>query len=172
MKKVYLAGPVMHAPDDGMGWRDGVKLNWDDAGIEWVDPVEELEYDEDEHAPEHVIKNDKALLDECDGVLVGLTRHHSIGTWREVEYAVEVLDIPVVVWYQPEGTREPLNERNFSPWLDVFPIYSGFKTVLARLKTEMTVAEKEEFVGSGPGEWKEMNPSAEELFDVEVEDDE
>ena len=83
--KVYMAGAVWNSDDYGR-WRDLIKAHYDVEDIEWVDPVDRLEYDPEKHEPERVVTGDKQEIDECDAMLVGLTTHRTVGTWREVEY--------------------------------------------------------------------------------------
>lgn len=133
--RVYLAGPVNRAPDGGKNWRKAVKEHWPDKA-EWADPLDYI--DEDEVTDEEIVWSDKAILDTCDAVLVGLTRYRSIGTWREVEYAVSIVDIPVAVWVEPAGTSKPLASRDFSPWLTEPGLVSeSFSDCLSYLQEEV-----------------------------------
>ncbi len=122
---VYLAGPVMYPDDGGHGWRDYVKDEWADSA-EWVDPLDkydtsatevEISDDPDGISPGTIVEEDKAMIDGCDAVLVGWSRVPSVGTPMEVMYSFD-RDIPVAVWYEPEGSRKPITGKNLSPWLE------------------------------------------------------
>jgi nucleoside 2-deoxyribosyltransferase len=136
--KVYLAGPVIHAKDNGISWRENVRENFENQA-EWVDPTEDLIYSPEEHTPEEVVENDRELLKDCDAVLVGLTKHRTVGTWREVEYALTVLDIPVVFWFEPRGSRSvDFEEQNLSPWLlEAGPVFRNFMDCLDYIEMEV-----------------------------------
>lgn len=116
--KIYLAGPIQHAPDDGRAWRESIKNQWEDAA-EWIDPGAAIPADEARSMePEKLIRKDKALIDGCDALLVGLTAHRSVGTWREVEYAIQN-EIPVAIWMVPSnfGNDAEARKHDLSPWI-------------------------------------------------------
>lgn len=133
--RIYLAGPITHN-DRYNKWREAIKENWE--GPHWVDPAERISREEAQAMPaKELVRHDKELLATCDALLVGLTRHRSIGTWREVEYAVETLDIPVAIWIEPGGSAEPIENRDFSPWMEEAGVISqSFTTCLAWLQAE------------------------------------
>lgn len=139
--KVYLAGPVHHTDDMGKGWRRQIEEEWDWHPIEWVNPVAELEYDPDKHAAEYVVENDRELLEQCDAVLVGHTGDPTPGTWREVEWSISVLEIPVYIWVglcPPEMLAE---QKPFSPWTEEAGAISGWVNRLIDQITEDLVLE-------------------------------
>lgn len=108
--KVYQAGPINSVSDDGRGWRDRLKeQEWD--GIEFVDPLDNYDATDDSRqytwSDERIVREDKALIDECDAMLLHHEKVPSWGTPREHEYAVQT-GTPVYV-----QTRE----ANLSPWL-------------------------------------------------------
>lgn len=116
---VYLAGPIQHAADNGHGWRDYVAAEVD--AFEWLSPLDhgepsDREYRLGEYDLAKLVETDKRLIDESDAVLVGWRRIPSVGTPMEILYAYQ-REIPVVVWYEPEGSREPVDETELSPWL-------------------------------------------------------
>lgn len=118
-KRVYLAGACTHVEDRGKRWREQVKDEWGWVPqLEWVDPVAELEYDPEEHTSDYVVEHDKGLIDTCDAILVGLTDARTVGTWREVEYAISVLEIPVVIWTGTAPLEMHLEKDPFSPWAE------------------------------------------------------
>jgi len=57
-----------------------------------------------------LVENDKRLIDESDGILLGYTAVRSIGTPMEVMYARE-REMPVAIWIRDDTDMEDL-----SPW--------------------------------------------------------
>ena len=120
---IYLAGPVMSLEDGGASWREDVEAYCGDAIdtrnplSKYNIPVEQLTVvdgdsgnDDRTVSVSQIVENDKRLLDESDGVLVGYSAVRSIGTPMEVMWAYE-RDMPVVLWSRDET---PL--RELSPW--------------------------------------------------------
>lgn len=100
--KVYMAGPIQHAHDDGKGWRQRVKERYD--YIEWLDPFDKYDSTEpedqiremDEVTEEYIVEEDLKLIHDSDAVLVHWENVPSVGTPMEIRYAY-VNDIPVVL---------------------------------------------------------------------------
>ena len=120
---IYLAGPVMSLDDGGASWREDVEAYCCDAIdtrnplSKYNIPVEQLTVvdgdsgnDDRTVSVSEIVENDKRLLDESDGVLVGYSAVRSIGTPMEVMWAYE-RDMPVVLWSRDET---PLSQ--LSPW--------------------------------------------------------
>lgn len=107
--KVYLAGPIQHSNSRGKGWRERLKSKYDH--VEWVDPIDKYDSGDEaaEWEDEKIVREDKALIDECDAVLLHYEKTPSWGTPREQEYAA-ANDIPVFV---------QTTETDPSPWLTV-----------------------------------------------------
>ena len=119
---LYLAGPVAHVDDHGVGWRETVaesahsfetanpldkyNVGLDDLAIVHHRPPLE----EGEITPAQIVDNDKRLIDESDAVLVGYEAVQSVGTPMEVMYAYDTLK-PVVLWIRDDTDPEAL-----SPW--------------------------------------------------------
>ncbi|MFB6282569.1 MAG: nucleoside 2-deoxyribosyltransferase [Halobacteria archaeon] len=112
--RVYLAGPMTHNPD-GKKWRRQVKHS--STTVDWLDPVAEAKEDEEDLEPETIVELDRGMLRDADAVLVGDTGERSPGTWREVEYALSICEIPVVILLDPlnAGNLDKLHQP--SPWL-------------------------------------------------------
>ena len=121
---LYLAGPVASLDDGGASWREGItEAHAGDDTVHFENPVakynvpagdvEIVEVDTDdpsEVTPGEIVKADKSMLRESDGVLVGYSDVQSIGTPMEVMWAHE-RDVPVVVWIRDETLYGEL-----SPW--------------------------------------------------------
>lgn len=109
--KVYLAGPVAHSPDHGQPWRTFVKNRRYDL-FDWIDPTEKFGYEKaQEMTPERLVEADKTMIDEADAILVGYEHVVSVGTWREVEYALH-RGKSVAIWMGPADGQPDL-----SPWV-------------------------------------------------------
>ncbi|AAM88748.1 hypothetical protein PhiCh1p75 [Natrialba phage PhiCh1] len=121
---VYLAGPVGHSEDAGMGWREDLEAEYADGfafnnplskynvpadNLSVVDGVSDADNDETVGVDE-IVRGDKQLLEGSDAVLVGYEPVRSIGTPMEVMWAYE-RDYPIALW--------PIHgawESNLSPW--------------------------------------------------------
>lgn len=134
--RVYLAGPIQHAQDRGKGWRARVKDKYDH--IEWVDPIDKYDgsspANEDmaaEWEDERIVAEDKALIDDCDGIMIHYEKVPSWGTPREHEYAVEN-GLPVFV---------QTTEDDPSPWLtaDAECVFERFEDVVASISAYFEV---------------------------------
>jgi hypothetical protein len=133
MKRVYLAGPIDNADDDGRGWRRAIEP-WG-TDIEWVNPLDEHDQTAggDEPLPDKDLRLlDRENIDECDGMVVRYELTPSWGTPREMEYVSEYgtgPDIPVVVW-----TDVPSEDR--SPWVtDADAIETSMLAVLGQIQS-------------------------------------
>lgn len=116
---VYLAGPVYHTNNGGNTWREAVKEEWSEQDrITFIDPVKNHEYDPEIHSAAQTVIDDKSLIAKSDGVIVGDTGERSPGTWREVEYAFSVEQIPIVVWDGPLPMDRLVEKNPFSPWAE------------------------------------------------------
>lgn len=126
--RVYLAGPVHHAEDSGVGWRNYVQENF--SLFEWIDPIEKysttfddvgVAYNEEHYeeliqrvgddlnrvvTPEQVVREDKEQIRTADALLVGWTGVWSDGTLREIEFTTNQLGRPVVMWWKPFEEEE------------------------------------------------------------------
>jgi nucleoside 2-deoxyribosyltransferase len=120
---LYLAGPVAALEDGGASWRDALVDAYADADVAFSNPLDHLNApaedvdivphesdDPSEVTPDEIVENDKEMLRESDGVLVGYSREHQIGTPMEVMWAFEH-GIPAVVWIRDETLYSEL-----SPW--------------------------------------------------------
>lgn len=108
MKKVYLAGAIFGLPDRGQDWREQAIARMPD-GWEAINPnIVEL----DKVQAIDVIRGDYAALAECSAVIARV-RNPSWGTAMEIQYAKNVLNIPVIGW---PFLREPVLPH-YSPWL-------------------------------------------------------
>jgi len=122
---LYLAGPVQHADDHGVGWRETVTElvnSFETANPldKYNIPVEDLTIvrgdadasgDNEIHA-RTIIKNDKRLIREADAILVGYEDVQMTGTPMEVCWCDEVCpETPIVVWMRDQTSRDEL-----SPW--------------------------------------------------------
>lgn len=101
--KIYLAGPIQHAENNGRGWRKNLELWYDD--VEFLNPLDKYDAAEDyddmraEWDDEDVVEADLELIRESDGVLVHYEEGvPSYGTPCEAFYASRNLDKPVVAW--------------------------------------------------------------------------
>jgi hypothetical protein len=157
--QVYLAGAVWDTDDYG-GWREGVISEWDDPKIDWYDPVERVEYDPKRHEPERVVAGDKDAICRSDAILVGLTDHRTVGTWREVEYTLMMNWIvglskdmigalppeldgclgvygsqkPIVIWTGLENAPEGRK----SPWVEeAAPQFANMETCIDYIVSEV-----------------------------------
>jgi hypothetical protein len=89
---VYLAGPIQHAADHGVGWRERLKdedINHE-GNIEWIDPMDkynthEMEYRE--WTSEDIVREDLEIISDCDAVLVHWIEVPTCGTPMEVFFA-------------------------------------------------------------------------------------
>jgi len=120
---VYLAGPVAAYHDGGAAWRDMLIEGYDEYEFrnpldKYNVPLEELEIvprasrdgvDKTVGVRE-LVENDKRLIDESDGILLGYTAVRSIGTPMEVMYARE-REMPVAIWI-----RDDIEMEDLSPW--------------------------------------------------------
>jgi len=108
--RIYLAGPMEYAPDQGIGWRKALKEHraFEKHKVIWEDPTEfdnmvevckELrgrgEYSELKRIVKELIDKDLGILRRCD-LVVGFIDPaiHSCGTYREIFRAVDI-GIPV-----------------------------------------------------------------------------
>jgi nucleoside 2-deoxyribosyltransferase len=109
--KIYMAGPIQHSKSNGKGWRERVKDKYPE--IDWVDPIDKYDSSDEaaEWEDEKIVREDKELIDDCDGILLHYEKVASWGTPREQEYAKQT-DKPVFV-----QTTVPPEEQ--SPWLTV-----------------------------------------------------
>lgn len=122
--RIYLAGPTWNS-DHKDAWRDRLTEEKDFDHIEWVNPRDTMEYDPDEHEPGRVVHEDKTLIESSDAVLVGDTGERSVGTWREVEFALCDLGLPVAIWTNPYDMGN-WDYRTVSPWLsEVGPAFAN-----------------------------------------------
>ena len=120
---LYLAGPVAALEDGGASWRDDLVDAYADADVGFANPLDHLNapaedvdivpYESDdpsEVTPDEIVENDKEMLRESDGVLVGYSRERQIGTPMEVIWAFEH-GTPVVIWIRDDTLYSEL-----SPW--------------------------------------------------------
>jgi nucleoside 2-deoxyribosyltransferase len=121
---VYLAGPVQHADDHGVGWRECVTDLID--GFEFNNPLDKYNVgvndltiirdgdasgDSEIHATE-IINADKQLIRESDAILAAFEDIKMTGTPMEVCWCDEVSsEKPIVVWVRDGTSREQM-----SPW--------------------------------------------------------
>lgn len=114
MTTIYLAGPVSneHAPHELPGspfdteydsWRAEVVGEYPDN--DYLDPTEGFRIYQGQRifrgrpiADAAIVEMDFEKIASADALLVGDTGARSPGTWREVEHALSVVDIPVAVW--------------------------------------------------------------------------
>jgi len=79
---LYLAGPVQHADDHGVSWRETAAetahsfetadpLDKYNVGLDDLEIVHGGESGEGEVTPAEIVHNDKRLIDESDAILVG-----------------------------------------------------------------------------------------------------
>lgn len=131
-KAVYLAGPILHSDDGGVGWRERVETEYSSA-FTWVNPIDFFEISEGDftrlpeseiegYEPEEgelvisdkaIVETDKNAIQLCDAVLVGYSDIvPSWGTPQEQMFTWEKApELPVVVWH---GSLDWLDT---SPWL-------------------------------------------------------
>lgn len=103
--RVYLAGPIRNAEDDGRGWRDDVA---DMSGFMVVNPLDEYDHTSGEWSPYRVVESDLQWIRHCDVMLVNWSSDvKSVGTPMEILYAHRVLDIPVYA----------VCDGDVSPWI-------------------------------------------------------
>jgi len=118
---VYLAGPVAHADDHGVGWRERVEdlvnsfetanpLDKYNVGLDDLEIVHDGPAGEGEVTPREIVTNDKRLIDDSDAILVGFEDVRMTGTPMEVQYAFATPK-PVVLWIRDDTDPEAL-----SPW--------------------------------------------------------
>ncbi len=97
--KIYLAGPCKHEIDEGMGWREALKRDWDDEalGIELINPLTYFRYSKMWHQNDKQVKQYYlSRIKKVDVVLVNLNNSaSSCGTCQEVQYAIDH-EIPVI----------------------------------------------------------------------------
>lgn len=140
MYRIYLAGPITYSQDHGEMWREAVRQNVGDKA-DWVDPTEHMPYEEaKEKSPEFVVEHDKALISGSDALLVGMMRIPTVGTWREVEYAVETCDMPVAFWQNPSNkpAHTPSQRKEYSSWIhEAGEIHNSLKESLRYLEDQL-----------------------------------
>ena len=118
---LYLAGPVAHVDDHGVGWRETVAetahsfetanpLDKYNVGLDDLAIVHDGESGDGEVTPAEIVTNDKRLIDESDAILVGYEAVRMTGTPMEVQYAFGTPK-PVVLWIRDDTDLEAL-----SPW--------------------------------------------------------
>ena len=118
---IYLAGPVAHADNHGVGWRETVEetvssfecanpLDKYNVGLDDLEIVHEPPAGDGQVTPHEIVGNDKRLLGESDAVLVGYEAVQSIGTPMEVMHVFGT-GKPVVLWIRDDTDPEAL-----SPW--------------------------------------------------------
>lgn len=118
---IYLAGPVAHADDHGVGWRETVEetassfecanpLDKYHVGLDDLEIVHHKPPAEGEVTPAQIVENDKRLIDDSDALLVGYEVTQSIGTPMEVFYAHNTPK-PIVLW-----VRDDTDPETMSPW--------------------------------------------------------
>ena len=101
MKKfeIYLAGGSKNEPDEGMGWRDQLRRDWQNhfSDISIVNPLDYFRYSKDWHQSDKQVKQYYlSRIKKCGAVLVNLNNSDkSCGTCQEIQYAVDH-DIPVI----------------------------------------------------------------------------
>lgn len=138
--RVYLAGAVQHVDDGGKGWRNRLTAEYDDASIEflnpldkydatvedviWVEPGDEPHQDTVEDYEEvittvELVEGDKDLIDESDAVLLRYDDVQMWGSPMEMMYAFDRMR-PVVVW---DG-RDDRTGR-LSPWIHYHADFIG-----------------------------------------------
>lgn len=109
---VYLAGPIQHDPDPNR-WREEVIGANTHNNIEFLNPLDIEQYDDESMDPADVVEPDIRAIDDCDALLVrwkdGI---QTAGTPMEMIYA-QGREKTVVTWY--EGQLEEL-----SPWVRYF----------------------------------------------------
>lgn len=124
--RIYMAGPIQHSRSRGKGWRERVKESHPE--IDWVDPIDKYDSSDEaaEWEDEKIVREDKELIDDCDGVLLHYEKIPSWGTPREQEYAKQT-GKPVFV---------QTTEDELSPWLtvDAQCIERSFKEAVKRIK--------------------------------------
>lgn len=139
---VYLAGPIQHAQDRGKGWRTRLSEKYDDSDIEFVDPMDKYDptdsdgfddwqSEDAEWTDERIVSADRALIDECDAMLIHYEKVPTWGSPREHEYAT-ANDIPVFV---------QTTEERPSPWLtvDAEAVAETFETAIEAIRTHFGV---------------------------------
>lgn len=118
-----MSGPMQNAQDEGKGWRDKIGVYAAEFGtddLEFVSPWDKhppgttIEEARAEWTDAEIMRQDRLLIADSDGMIVHLPEGVvSIGTAREIEYAVWTLNLPVVV------VMDAANERlDRTPWLD------------------------------------------------------
>ena len=135
--KVYLAGPIQHADDNGVSWREEIKQEFSDSEyLEWLDPLDKYnsatdaqyvprsewdEYDDLQNlvTAEEIVEPDKEMIDESDAMLVGWSEVPACGTPMEVMYQYMLNEItethkPIVVWWRDADDAE----SHISPWME------------------------------------------------------
>lgn len=107
---IYLAGASKHEPDEGMGWRRKLVDEWEDLGINFINPLNFFRYSETWHQSSKQVKYYYlSRLKKADTVLVNLNNSDSsCGTCQEIQYAVDH-DIPVIGF----------GRQNVYNWLEV-----------------------------------------------------
>jgi nucleoside 2-deoxyribosyltransferase len=106
--RVYLAGPIQHANDNGKGWRARVKQTYDEC--QWIDPLDKYdatEHEYEEWTDEQIVEDDLRMIDDADGLLVHWEEVPTCGTPMEIRYAY-ANDIFTVVQHTLDDP---------SPWL-------------------------------------------------------
>lgn len=136
MTRVFLCGPVCKPEDDGQEWRNSIKVNHEEP-FTWIDPTEEIPRSVAKMIDaETLVKYDKTVINFCDALLVAFTDEEGFGTWREVEYAVETRDIPVVFWDQLDQMGTDPND--VSPWVkEAGPLFADLDDCVSYLEREL-----------------------------------
>lgn len=101
----YLSGPMDFAPDDGILWRQSIRLNTQNIGIEWLDPTnkpngmireikdnkqhiktlkEQGKFNEVVTLAKQIRRCDLRMVDTCDFVILYVdTSVHMCGSYDE-----------------------------------------------------------------------------------------
>lgn len=126
--KIYLGGPINGCTnEEANGWRERVKPILEDAGHEWLDPMDR-DYRGREMEPgiaAAIVENDKADIDACDLLLMNCPKP-SVGTSMEVLYGWQA-GKRIIAVVPPGGAP--------SPWLvyHTHTITRGSVTAIAEL---------------------------------------
>lgn len=121
---IYLAGPVASMADGGASWRDEIIDTYGDT-YDFRNPlskynvpaqdltiVDGTSNPDDDHTvgTAEIVESDKQMLRECDGVLLGYSQVHSIGSPMETMWAHE-RHYPIALW-----VRDGTDFEDLSPW--------------------------------------------------------
>lgn len=108
---LYLAGPVKEREDSGAGWREEIKVLYDDQ-FEFIDPLDKYDPDDDQQpSASDIVHADLNFIDDADGVLVRYDGEPTWGTPMEV-FAASKRGTPVVIAWTAE--------TQLSPWAQYF----------------------------------------------------